>query len=75
MNSVKLSVEECDIPTVSRSRGPYERFTPEEKARIGKRAAEWEFQTALRQISRVSLTSAHFTSNVATSCYEQITSC
>ena len=40
MNSVKLSVEECDIPTVSRSRGPYERFTPEEKARIGKRAAE-----------------------------------
>ena len=30
MNSVKLSVEEHDIPTVSQSRGPYERFTPEE---------------------------------------------
>ena len=40
MNSVKLSLEEHNIPIVSRSRGPYERFTPEEKARIGKRAAE-----------------------------------
>ena len=36
MNSVKLSVEERYVPSGSRSRGPYERFTPEEKARIGR---------------------------------------
>ena len=28
------------VPTVSRSRGPFEKFTLEEKAWIGKRAAE-----------------------------------
>ena len=40
VNLVKLSVEEHDIPSGSQLQGPYRRFTPEEKAWIGKRAAE-----------------------------------
>ena len=50
---LKRAIEEATSSSTARKRGSYDNFTPEEKARIAKRASEHGVTATIRYFSKV----------------------